>query len=147
MLKCVGMKIILLKNVPKLGQAGDIKEVSDGYAMNMLLPRGLAAVATPARIAQEEASRQQKEAAKAQDAAQTIALVKESDGKKFEIKAKADKTGHLYQKIDSGKVADVIGAPASVVQMSEPLKEVGEHAVSLVFEKVHATATVAIVAE
>src|SRR3989344_4310115 len=44
------MKVILSKEVPKLGHAGDIKDVSDGFARNFLLARGLAKPATPTNI-------------------------------------------------------------------------------------------------
>ena len=44
------MKIILLKDIPKIGQKNDIKEVADGYALNFILPRGLGVKATEAEI-------------------------------------------------------------------------------------------------
>ena len=53
------MKIILLKNIDKLGQAGDIKEVADGYARNFLLPQGLARLATPQAIQTAKKQQQQ----------------------------------------------------------------------------------------
>jgi large subunit ribosomal protein L9 len=44
------MKVILLKDVPRIGKKGDVKDVSDGFAQNALLPKGLAKIATPQAI-------------------------------------------------------------------------------------------------
>jgi ribosomal protein L9 len=49
------MKVVLLENIPGKGRAGEIKEVSTGFARNFLLPRGLALVATPSIIKETEA--------------------------------------------------------------------------------------------
>ena len=51
------MKILLLKDVYKLGHAGDIKKVADGYARNFLIPQGYATLATPSAVNQAETIR------------------------------------------------------------------------------------------
>jgi ribosomal protein L9 len=76
-----------------------------------------------------------------------IAQIKAADGVRYEVIAKADKTGHLYQKIDAEKIALLIGLPESIVAMEHPLKEVGEHTIALKHEKVNASAIVVVVAE
>ena len=52
------MKVLLLKDVYKLGRAGDVKKVADGYGRNFLIPQGLAALATPGVLKQAENIRQ-----------------------------------------------------------------------------------------
>lgn len=141
------MQVILLKNIPKVGQRGDIKKVSDGYALNKLFPQGLAELATPAKVAGITKKLKNNEAQHEAEVTAVISKIKSADGQRFEIAAKSDKTGHLYQKIDAAKVAEVIGVPITSVSLDHPLKEVGEHEVGLKVEKVGATAIVAIVAE
>ena len=53
------MKVLLLKDVYKLGRAGDVKKVADGYGRNYLLPKGLAVLATPGALKQSEHIRAQ----------------------------------------------------------------------------------------
>ncbi len=53
------MKVLLLKDVYKLGRAGDVKRVADGYGRNFLLPTNLAVLATPGAMKQSESIRQQ----------------------------------------------------------------------------------------
>jgi len=141
------MQVILLKDVPKFGRRGEVKNVSDAHAMNVLLPRGLVARATPQAIAAEKHRKEHAvETQKAEHDA-TIARITSADGKRFEITAKADKAGHLYQKIDTEKIATAMNVPTSAVRLEQPLKTVGEHPILIVFEKAKAAATVAIIAE
>ena len=51
------MKVLLLKDVYKLGRAGDVKRVADGFGRNFLLPQGLAVLATPGALSQVEVIR------------------------------------------------------------------------------------------
>ena len=53
------MKVMLIKDVYKLGRAGDIKKVADGYGRNFLIPQGLAVLATAGAVAQAEKIRTQ----------------------------------------------------------------------------------------
>ena len=141
------MEVILLKDVPKVGQRGEVKNVSDGYAQNMLIPRGLAEKGTPAKIAALKKNKEHAQEERAAETAKLIEKVHAANGQRFEIHAKADEKGHLYQKLDAAKVAEAIGVPESVVVLDAPLKEVGEHEVKLNVEKVHGTTTVVVVAE
>ena len=141
------MQVIFLKDIPKVARRGDVKNVSDGHAQNFLFPRGLAEKATEQKIAQLKTQRAQSEAHAAAETATLVTKIKAAEGAKFEILAKADKTGHLYQKIDAEKIALLIGLPESVIVLEHPLKEVGEHTIELKHEKVSGTATVSVVAE
>lgn len=128
------MKVLLLKDVYKLGRAGDIKKVADGYGRNYLLPQGLAALATPGMLKQVERIREQA-AVRRQvlneemgGAAQLIA------GKVFVFASKAGETGKLYGSITTQMIADAVNAKLGLnidrhQIVCEPIRTLGEHPV------------------
>jgi large subunit ribosomal protein L9 len=125
------MKIILLKDVKNMGRANDVKEVSDGHALNFLLPRKLAVIATPATLAQAEQRTKQKKDSVALDAkllAQNIASLAEA---RIVIRAKANEKGHLYNAVGESEVIEAakaqarIDIPEGIMQIKKPFKELG----------------------
>ncbi|MDR2558614.1 MAG: 50S ribosomal protein L9 [Oscillospiraceae bacterium] len=99
------MKVILLQDVKGTGKQGDIKEVKDGYARNMLLPKGLAIEATKANLTmleQKKASVQHK-IDTARGAAENLAEL--LSGKTIKVTAKAGEEGRLYGSVTSKDVA------------------------------------------
>ena len=96
------MQAILLKSVDGLGEAGTVVNVARGYMRNFLLPRGLAELATPARIAEERAIEQSRELAEL--LGRTI----------LTLKAKAGDDGRLFGSITSADVAEAIRGARNV---------------------------------
>lgn len=144
------MKVILLTDVRGVGRKFDVKNVADGYAMNYLFPRKLAEGATDARLREIEAMRQKKEA---EAAALEEALLHKIDslrGAKIEIKAKATPKGGLFKAVDEEAIARAIREqksleiPEDVIQLSHPLKTIGEHMVKLVHKTKRAEIVIAI---
>ncbi len=134
------MKIILTKNVPKIGKAGDIKNVADGYARNMLFPKQLAVLATPEA---ERALEFQKElrAKKTDKALENIeGAVDDLDGMEFTIKAKAnDESEKLFGSISEKDIIDAmkrsgVKVNKKQIRIENPIKTVGEHEVTITFE-------------
>ena len=129
------MKILLLKDVFKLGRAGDIKKVADGYGRNFLMPQGLAVLATPGAIKQADRIR-------IKAAEQRTALNEELGGLADKIRelhllfpAKAGETGKLYGSITAQQVADAVaketGFNIKKQQLeSQPIRTLGKHTVS-----------------
>lgn len=131
------MKVILLKDVKNLGKAWDVKEVSDGYARNFLLPNDLAKIATPELI--EKAEGQKLTAAKKAEAdlLEVEKMAETLDGVTVKIKAKANEEGKLFgsitpeiiseslakEKLNVGKSVDIA--------ITDPIKEVGEHKITV----------------
>lgn len=139
------MKVLLVKDVYKLGRAGDIKRVADGYGRNFLLPKGLAVLATAAALKKVESI-------KAEATVQRQALNNEMGGvaellagKVFTFASKAGETGKLYGSITTQMVADAIKAKLGVevdrhqIEVA-PIRTLGEH-------KAHIRLTVDLVPE
>jgi len=127
------MKIILLKNVAKIGQRGDVREVADGYALNMLIPHGHAERATQQKIAEIE---RQKELRKNQSehATKTIeGQIKGLIGRQVILRVPSNKKGILYEKLDAQKISALAPTiPFECIRLDRPIKEIGEYEIELV---------------
>jgi len=131
------MKVILLDDVIGTGKKGDVKNVSDGYARNFLLPKGLAKTASADAVAfvQSEEKKRVKEAKSELLDAQRLAS--QLDGAEVEITAKVSNGGTLYAAVSAQKIADALKQqlklhvhPAAI-KLRTPIKEIGEHTVSV----------------
>lgn len=129
------MKVIFLQTVPGSGKKGDIKEVSDGYAINFLFKKQLAKPAT-AQVIATEASRQKKQEKKTiQQIKGQIALLRFLQGKKIRIHKQANDQGKLYAAVTPDDivhaVANQLGKEIEQKQLIDyaPIKEQGEHRV------------------
>jgi large subunit ribosomal protein L9 len=147
------MQIILLTDVEKLGLRGDVVDVARGYARNYLLPRRMAEVATPSRVAEiqrVDAERARHEARSAEQAEQ-IADVLRKTVLRFEVKS--GPTGSLFGSVTPSDVADEIWRTRKVrvdrrkVAM-DPIKRIGRYTVPIeVFQDVHAEVKTLVVPE
>jgi large subunit ribosomal protein L9 len=125
------MKVILLQDVDDLGKAGDLKEVANGYARNFLLPRQLAAGATPSLIA----NRQQRIAAEQRKLEKQAELNRQQSERLSQVtltfKARVGREGRLYGSITSQDIAaglrDVEGIVIDrrVIDLPDPIRRVG----------------------
>ncbi len=102
------MKVLLIKDVYKLGRAGDIKKVADGYGRNYLIPQGLAVLATPGALKQVERIRSQAEIRRASLNEELKGLAEQINGLTFTFAAKAGETGKLYGSITTQDVATAL---------------------------------------
>lgn len=131
------MLVILLRDVPGIGQKGSIKSVSDGHALNYLIPNRLAEMATDEKVKAMEAQKKEDAAAAIRRDTEWTALAKQIDGKRVEMKENASMQGHLYEKISGGHVATVIREqlkltiPPDAVMPKMAIKEVGEWPVDI----------------
>ena len=128
------MKVLLIKDVYKLGRAGDVKKVADGYGRNFLLPQGMAVLATAG--AMKTAERIRNKATERRTILNDEMSVVAEALKKVQIAfgARAGETGKLYGSITSQEVVDAIQKKSGHVikrqQLDmQPLRTLGEHTV------------------
>lgn len=102
------MKVLLIKDVYKLGRAGDVKKVADGYGRNFLLPQKMAVLATPGALKQTEKIRSQAEIRRTEQNSELKDLANQIKGLTLVFAAKAGETGKLYGSITTQDVATAI---------------------------------------
>jgi large subunit ribosomal protein L9 len=139
------MKVLLLKDVYKLGRAGDVKRVAAGYGRNFLLPQGLAVLATPGALKQVEHIREKANVNREQLNQEMSGVAARLEGMVLTFPALASETGKLYGSITSQMIAEAINQKANVEitrrQVDvQPLRNLGEH-------KAHIRLTVDLVPE
>ncbi|NJC96454.1 MAG: 50S ribosomal protein L9 [Anaerolineales bacterium] len=126
------MKVMLVKDVYKLGRAGDIKKVADGYGRNFLIPQGLAVLATAGAVKQAERIRQQAEIRRTELNSELKGLADKIQGILLTFSAKAGETGKLYGSITTQDVATAISEQTRFevkkqqVDM-QPIRNLGEY--------------------
>ncbi len=134
------MKVVLLKGVAKIGKINDIKEVSDGYALNFLIPKKLAKTATDSAINTAIKIKAQEEA---QKKIQKDLLLKNFDdikGVKISITVKANEKGHLFSGIHKEEIIKALKEQTRLdidpeyLILEHPIKEVGEHRIEVKIE-------------
>ncbi len=126
------MKVIFLKDVPRVGKRHDIKEVPDGYAMNFLIPRGLAQTATPKAVAELELRKKEVVIEREVQENLLIKNLEEIKGKIIKMKGKANEKGSLFSAIHKKEIIEELKTqqhaditPEFIV-LEKPIKEIGE---------------------
>jgi len=130
------MKVLLLQDVYKLGRAGDVKKVANGYGRNYLIPQGLAVLATPGAMAQAQTIRVEADKQRAILNQEMSGVAEQLKGLVLTFPARASETGRLYGSINTRMIADAIsekvGVEISHRQIdSQPLRMIGEHPVHI----------------
>jgi len=131
------MKVIFLKDVRRVGRAGEIKDVADGYAANFLFPSKSAEPATPEKVAQIEKQREAAAEAIRKEEEVLRNKLASLQGKKVTIPVRATPKGGLFKTVVAKDVVKAILAehalhiPEESV-VSDPIKTVGEHTIHLV---------------
>ncbi len=128
----IPMRVLLLKDVYKLGRAGDVKKVADGYGRNFLLPQSLAVLATPGALKQAERISRTANDQRSRLNQELGAVAERLNGLRLTFPVKAGETGKLYGSITQAMLAESIeqatGAKVDKRQIDcQPIKTLGVH--------------------
>jgi large subunit ribosomal protein L9 len=145
------MKVILKRDVKGLGHAGDVKEVKNGYARNLLFPTGAAALADAGALANWERHRGEREAREQGVRAEAEATAERLREMKLEIAVKAGEKNRLFGSVTNREIADLIATLGVEVDrhdihLREPIKMLGDFKVEVrLMPGVEAEMTVSVV--
>ncbi len=143
------MIVILKRDVKGTGKAGDVVKVSDGYARNMLLPKGLAEEATKNNVHTLEKAREKREEEEKKAKAAAEKQAEEMKNMKVEIVTKAGEGGKLFGSITTKDIADALKEQHGMnidkrkIVLDQPIKEIGVKRVKVkIYPEI--TATIAV---
>jgi large subunit ribosomal protein L9 len=124
------MKVIFLKDVKGQGKKGEVKEISEGYAQNFLIPRGLVRLATDGNVKTLELQNLSEQKRKAQEKADAEALGKTLEETAVIIKAKSGEGGRLFGAITSKQIAEALEKMSFKVdkrkiELHDPIRSLG----------------------
>jgi large subunit ribosomal protein L9 len=130
------MKVILLRDVAKIGRRNDIVEIPDGYALNQLIPKKWAEAATPANIKKISTQKAVHAAHDEADKTRFDLVVSQLKSATLQVEAGPDDNGHLFKAVheqDIAAAAVVRGIPLDKtwIGIAKPIKALGNHEILL----------------
>ncbi|AIQ38593.1 MULTISPECIES: 50S ribosomal protein L9 [unclassified Paenibacillus] len=131
------MKVIFIKDVKGQGKKGQVKEVSEGYASNFLLPRGLVRPATEGNVKTLENQAAAEQRRKDNEKEEAQQLGKKIDELTLTMKAKAGEGGRLFGAITSKQIAETLASTQGIsidkrkIELGEPIRHLGVFQVSI----------------
>ncbi len=130
------MQIILCEDVVKVGQSGELRDVSDGFARNYLIPKKLALIATPSNLKQLESLQKGLKLKAGKDLESAQALAAKLGDVVLEMGGSAGREGHLFGAITSHAIAEAFREKGFSIDkknivLESPIKSVGEYTVSV----------------
>lgn len=131
-----GIQLLLIHNVEHLGKQGDIVEVKSGYALNYLLPQGLATIATDHHMRMVDKHREKLRSIELEKLSEYRSQAEELGKQSITIEANANDEGHLYGSVGAHEIVDGLKAAGfslaqDQIRLEGPLKELGLYTVKI----------------
>lgn len=133
------MKVILLKDVAKIGKKFEVKEVKNGYARNFLIPQGLARLATEEALIWLETRKEIEEKVAEDDLKKSQSVASSVDDREVIIEVKVGDQDQLFEAISAQKIVDKLKemgfeVKKNQIELPEPIRELGEYPIKIKFE-------------
>jgi len=131
------MKVILLKDVKNVGKKYDVKDVGDGHAVNLLIPKGFAISATPNNIKRIEVQKASDTTMKAVDAELAKSNIEQLGAQIIEITEKANEKGHLFAGVHTEEISKAIKKQIHLdidpewIKLEKPIKTTGKYDINV----------------
>ena len=131
------MKVVFIKDVTRVGRAGEVKEVADGYAKNFLLPKKLALPATPSSIKMAEAQLQKEEQGQQRHAEELVEVARQLEGLSLDFKMKVMEEGRIYGSIRDNQIAEELKRLTGIdiertkIELLEPIRQLGSYELTI----------------
>jgi len=131
------LKVILLRDVPRLGKKGDIKEVADGYARNYLIPRGFAKELDEGALKSIENEMRMKIEKEERIRKKSESILKELKKRAHKITVKAGGSGKLFGSLTGNVIAEKLSELTGIdvdkrwIKLEKPLKELGRYKIEM----------------
>ncbi len=146
------MKVILLRDEAKLGKRFSVVETPDGYALNKLIPQGMAQPATPENLKRVQARNKEVAAHQVADETSLREAIRLLGDMQATISMEANAQGHLFKAVKTSDIAAAAHAhgvtlPEAAILIATPIKSVGEHQVEIKQGAVKGIITITVVAK
>jgi len=133
------MRVILLQDIDKLGKKYDFKDVSDGYARNFLIPKGLAKPATKEVMIWLETQKEIETKKAEEDLKKIQEWASAIDDREIVIAVKVGEQDQLFESINAQKISEKLkevgfDVKKTQIELPEPIKEIGEFPVKIKFD-------------
>ena len=143
------MKVILMRDVAKLGKRFTIAEVPDGYALNKLIPQGIAQAASLENVKKINSQKEKQTATKISETDNFIVAVKALQERPVELYVEANAQSHLFKAVKAADIAVALASaghaiPVSAIKLVEPIKALGEYQIPVTIGAEHDLITIII---
>lgn len=135
------MRVIFLEDVPNVAKAGEVKEITDGYGRNFLIPRKLALLVDSAAMAKAEKQLKVKAQQQVEADAEVTKLAHQLEGREVILKARVGAKDRLYGSITSADIASELHNSVGLVvdkrkvELAEPIRQLGSYEVAIKLDK------------
>ena len=147
------MKIVLLKDVKGVGKRNDIKTVADGFALNSLIPQGVAEVATAQALSRVTLAKMREDADRKVREDLLSKNLKSLHDAVVTVELPANEKGHLFAGIHTAEIAPLIKEQTRIdvlpefIKLDKPIKEIGNHKIDVSVHGKQATFTLTVKAK